>query len=561
MQIKKLGGKHTLTPTEATVKTKKHNKKRYNMIRINGIRISLDEDESLLKTKAAKLLRINEKYIEKLTIFKKSVDARKKDDIHFSYAVDLVLSLDEAQVLAKCKSPKASAVKPYHYELPENKRVSEFRPVIVGFGPAGMLAGLILAEAGLRPIIFERGKNIDDRQKDVNDFWQNRRLNEESNVQFGEGGAGTFSDGKLTTGIKSPFIRKVLDELYEAGAPEEILYSSKPHIGTDRLAIVVKNIRKKIEKLGGEVRLECKVEKLIIYNNFVQGLTYSHHGELFDIEADSVIMAIGHSARDTVEMLYNLGCEIIQKPFSVGARIEHPQKLINKAQYGDFAGNEKLGAADYKLACHGLHERGAYTFCMCPGGTVVAAASEKGGVIVNGMSSLARDGENANSALLVGIEPKDFPSKHPLAGIYYQREIEHNAFLLGGGDYKAPAQLVGDFLAGKASTKLGDVKPTCPTGVTLTSIEKCLPEKVSATMKSAIIEMDKKLSGFALYDAVLTAPETRSSSSVRILRDEFCQSKISGIYPCGEGAGYAGGIVSAAVDGIKCAHAVLGDEH
>ncbi len=531
------------------------------MIRINGIRISLDEDESLLKTKAAKLLRINEKYIEKLTIFKKSVDARKKDDIHFSYAVDLVLSLDETQVLAKCKSPKASAVKPYHYELPENKRVSEFRPVIVGFGPAGMLAGLILAEAGLRPIIFERGKNIDDRQKDVNDFWQNRRLNEESNVQFGEGGAGTFSDGKLTTGIKSPFIRKVLDELYEAGAPEEILYSSKPHIGTDRLAIVVKNIRKKIEKLGGEVRLECKVEKLIIYNNFVQGLTYSHHGELFDIEADSVIMAIGHSARDTVEMLYNLGCEIIQKPFSVGARIEHPQKLINKAQYGDFAGNEKLGAADYKLACHGLHERGAYTFCMCPGGTVVAAASEKGGVIVNGMSSLARDGENANSALLVGIEPKDFPSEHPLAGIYYQREIEHNAFLLGGGDYKAPAQLVGDFLAGKASTKLGDVKPTCPTGVTLTNIEKCLPEKVSATMKSAIVEMDKKLSGFALYDAVLTAPETRSSSSVRILRDEFCQSKISGIYPCGEGAGYAGGIVSAAVDGIKCAHAVLGDEH
>ena len=353
----------------------------------------------------------------------------------------------------------------------------------------------------------------------------------------------------------------MLDELYEAGAPEEILYSSKPHIGTDRLAIVVKNIRKKIEKLGGEVRLECKVEKLIIYNNFVQGLTYSHHGELFDIEADSVIMAIGHSARDTVEMLYNLGCEIIQKPFSVGARIEHPQKLINKAQYGDFAGNEKLGAADYKLACHGLHERGAYTFCMCPGGTVVAAASEKGGVIVNGMSSLARDGENANSALLVGIEPKDFPSEHPLAGIYYQREIEHNAFLLGGGDYKAPAQLVGDFLAGKASTKLGDVKPTCPTGVTLTSIEKCLPEKVSATMKSAIVEMDKKLSGFALYDAVLTAPETRSSSSVRILRDEFCQSKISGIYPCGEGAGYAGGIVSAAVDGIKCAHAVLGDEH
>ena len=260
-------------------------------------------------------------------------------------------------------------------------------------------------------------------------------------------------------------------------------------------------------------------------------------------------------------MLYNLGVEIIQKPFSVGARIEHPQSLINKAQYGKFAGNEKLGAADYKLSCHGLHERGAYTFCMCPGGTVVAAASEKEGVIVNGMSSLARDGENANSALLVGIEPKDFPSEHPLAGIYYQREIEHKAFELAGADYRAPAQLVGDFLKGQASTALGEVKPNCPTGVTLTNIDKCLPEKVSQTMKSAIVEMDKKLSGFNMYDAVLTAPETRSSSSVRILRDEFCQCNISGVYPCGEGAGYAGGIVSAAVDGIKCAHAVLSDEH
>ena len=380
-------------------------------------------------------------------------------------------------------------------------------------------------------------------------------------MQFGEGGAGTFSDGKLTTGIKSPYIRKVLEELYEAGAPEEILYSAKPHIGTDRLAVVVKNIRKKIESLGGEVRLECKLEKLIVYNKFIQGITYSCRGESFDIEADSVIMAIGHSARDTVEMLYNLGVQIMQKPFSVGARIEHPQSLINKAQYGEFAGHPKLGAADYKLACHGLHERGAYTFCMCPGGTVVAAASEKEGVIVNGMSNLARDGENANSALLVGIEPKDFPSEHPLAGIYYQRDIEHKAFELAGGDYKAPAQLVGDFLQGKESTALGEVNPTCPTGVTLTKLDYCLPERVSATMKSAIVEMDKKLNGFNMYDAVLTAPETRSSSSVRILRDEFCQCNISGVYPCGEGAGYAGGIISAAVDGIKCAHAVLGDEH
>lgn len=531
------------------------------MIRINEIKLSLDEEEIELNKKAAKILKVNEKYISSLTIFKKSIDARKKDDVHFTYSVDVTLSLDEEQIVSKVKSNKVSIVKPYIYEIPENKRNSKYRPIVVGFGPAGMLAGIILAEAGLRPIILERGKDIDARQKDVNEFWTKRKLDEESNVQFGEGGAGTFSDGKLTTGIKSPFIRKVLQELYEAGAPEEILYSAKPHIGTDRLAIVVKNIRKKIESLGGEVRLESKLEKLIVYNNFVQGITYSHHGKTIDMETDSVIMAIGHSARDTVEMLFNLGVEIIQKPFSVGARIEHPQSLINKAQYGDFAGHKKLGAADYKLSCHGLHERGAYTFCMCPGGTVVAAASEKEGVIVNGMSSLARDGENANSALLVGIEPCDFPSEHPLAGIYYQREIEHKAFELAGGDYKAPAQLVGDFLLGKESKSLGNVNPTCPTGVTLTSLDECLPSKVSLTMKSAIVEMDKKLNGFNLYDAVLTAPETRSSSSVRILRDEFCQCKISGIYPCGEGAGYAGGIVSAAVDGIKCAHAVLADEH
>ncbi|MGN0528497.1 MAG: NAD(P)/FAD-dependent oxidoreductase, partial [Eubacterium sp.] len=333
------------------------------MIRINEINLSLDDDESLLKAKAARILKINEKYIKTLTIYKKSVDARKKDNVHFTYSVDVTIALDENQIVSKCKSNKASCVKPYKYEIPENKRISQFRPVVVGFGPAGMFAGLILAQAGLRPIVLERGKDIDARQKDVNEFWTKRRLNEESNVQFGEGGAGTFSDGKLTTGIKSPFIRKVLEELYEAGAPEEILYSSKPHIGTDRLAIVVKNIRKKIEALGGEVKLEHKLERLIVANNFVHGITYSHNGELFDMETDSVILAIGHSARDTVEMLYNMGVEIIQKPFSVGARIEHPQSLINKAQYGKFANHPKLGAADYKLACHGLHERGAYTFC------------------------------------------------------------------------------------------------------------------------------------------------------------------------------------------------------
>lgn len=531
------------------------------MIRINEIKLALDEDETLLVSKAAKTLKINKKYIDSYTIYKKSVDARKKDDVHFTFSIDVQISLDEEQIVSKCKSNKVQIVKAYKYTLPDNNRNSCFRPVVVGFGPAGMFAGLILAQAGLKPIILERGKDVDARTKDVNKFWQSRELNEESNVQFGEGGAGTFSDGKLTTGIKSPFIRKILQELYEAGAPEEILYSSKPHIGTDRLAVVVKNIRKKIESLGGEIRLECKLEKLICANGFIHGITYSHKDETIDMETDSVIMAIGHSARDTVEMLYNLGVQIIQKPFSVGARIEHPQSLINNAQYGKFANHPKLGAADYKLACHGLHERGAYTFCMCPGGTVVAAASEKEGVIVNGMSSLARDGENANSALLVGIEPKDFPGEHPLAGIYYQREIENTAYKLAGSNYSAPAQLVGDFLKGIESKELGNIKPTCPTGVTLTNLDECLPAKVSATMKSAIVEMDKKLNGFNLYDAVLTAPETRSSSSVRILRDEFLQCNIRGVYPCGEGAGYAGGIISAAVDGVKCAHAVLEDEH
>lgn len=530
------------------------------MIRIQEIRLELGESEKVLYSRAAKILRIQVQAIEKLTVYKKSVDARKKSHVFFSYTVD-VTAKNEEKIVASCQNPKVQLVTPKVYTLPENKRKSNLRPVIVGFGPAGMFAGLVLALSGLCPIILERGKAVGERQKDVDRFWKGHVLDEESNVQFGEGGAGTFSDGKLTTGIKSPYIHKILEELYEAGAPEEILYSSRPHIGTDKLATVVQNIRKKITSLGGEVRLECRLDKIIQVNNFVHGVTYSHHGQSYDLETDCVILAIGHSARDTVEMLYNSGVAITQKPFSVGARIEHPQKLIDRAQYGRFAGHPALGAADYKLSCHTLHERGAYTFCMCPGGTVVAAASEKGGVVVNGMSTWARDGENANSALLVGIEPQHFPSEHPLAGMYWQREIEQKAFALAGSNYNAPAQLVGDFLAGKASTRLGDVRPTCPTGVTLTDLRECLPAPVTKTMRSAIVQMDEKLKGFALYDAVLTAPETRSSSPVRITRDDFLQCTIRGVYPCGEGAGYAGGIVSAANDGIRCAHAVLDDEH
>lgn len=532
------------------------------MIRVNQVKLPVSHSEADLRKKTAKMMGVSADQIQSVELVRQSLDARKKPDLYYLYALDVAVAGKEAAIVKRARSVNVQIRKEEAYRLPDpGIEPLRERPVIVGFGPAGMFCGLMLARAGYRPLILERGLDADSRAKAVARYWTDGTLDPECNVQFGEGGAGTFSDGKLTTGIKSPFIRQVLQELYEAGAPEEILYAAKPHIGTDRLAVVVQNIRKKIERLGGEVRLECRLENLILANGFIHGVTYSHLGQTVDMETDAVILAIGHSARDTVEMLYKNGAQIIQKPFSVGARIEHPQKLIDKAQYGAFAGHPKLGAADYKLSCHGLHQRGAYTFCMCPGGTVVAAASEKGGVIVNGMSTLARDGENANSALLVGIDPVDFPSEHPLAGMYYQREIEQNAFALGGGDYRAPAQLVGDFLADRESRALGNVQPTCPTGVTLTNLRYCLPDKVRTTMQAAITEMDKRLHGFALPDAVLTAPETRSSSSVRILRDEFCQCNLRGVYPCGEGAGYAGGIVSAAVDGIKCAHAVLADEH
>ena len=531
------------------------------MIRINEVSLPLNCVTDDIKESVSDLLGIKSENITYFEIAKESIDSRKRNNIKMIYSVNIEIDGDEDSVISRFPENKVHKTERYIYKLPENKRKSDFRPVIVGFGPAGMFAAYILAMAGLSPLVLERGNDVDTRTADVYGFWKTRKLNTSSNVQFGEGGAGTFSDGKLTTGIKDSRCRYILEKFHEFGAPESILYSSHPHIGTDRLVHVVKNMRNEIIKFGGEIRFGCCLTDIYKSNGFIQGISYKDkNGSVSDIETDCLILCIGHSARDTVEMLHSHGVLIEQKPFSVGVRIEHPQEMINKALFGKEWNNPQLGAANYKLANHSLHERGAYTFCMCPGGTVVCASSEEEMVVVNGMSELARDGENANSAILVGVNPEHFGSSHPLAGFELQRKLERKAFIEGGSNYSAPVQRVGDFLKDQKSLSLGAVKPTCPTGYELSDIRRILPSEVTDAIASAIVAFDKKLTGFNLPDAVLTAPESRSSSPVRIVRDELRQASIKGIYPCGEGAGYAGGIVSAAVDGIKCAEAVLDDE-
>ncbi|GAB6181464.1 oxidoreductase [Desulfotomaculum defluvii] len=525
------------------------------MIRVSGIKLALDQDEADIKKGLLSKLRIKEKDLIDYSIFKRSVDARKKDQIFFIYTVDAVIA-HEDKILKKFAEDKDVTSSPnleYEYASPGVIPLKN-RPVIIGTGPAGLFAGLILAVMGYRPLLLERGADVDTRTEAVKFFWKTGKLDTECNVQFGEGGAGTFSDGKLTTLIRDLRCRKVLEEMVSAGAPAEILYSHKPHVGTDILRNVVKNVRHRIISLGGEVCFNAKITDIKIERGMVTGVVVN--GEE-SIDTEVVMLAIGHSARDTFKMLYDKGIKITPKSFSIGVRIEHPQELINRAQYKKFAHHSKLGAAEYKLSYHSSSGRSAYTFCMCPGGVVVAAASEEGGVVTNGMSEHARSADNANSALLVGVTPADFSSGHPLAGVEFQRQWERKAFELAGGNYHAPAQLVGDFLADRPSQNIRRVEPSYPRGVTLAELKHCLPTYVVETLKEAIVEFDKKLRGFALPEAILTGVETRSSSPVRIERDDQRQSNIIGLYPAGEGAGYAGGIVSAAVDGIRVAEAII----
>ena len=526
------------------------------MLRLTDLQLPLDHVEADLPAAILQRLGLDAAAMTGYTIFKRSYDARKKSAITLIYTIDAEL-IDEAGVLARLQGNRSVGITPdtsYHF-VAQAPVGMQTRPVVIGTGPCGLFAGLILAQMGFRPIILERGKAVRERTKDTFGLWRKRELHPESNVQYGEGGAGTFSDGKLWSQIKDPkhYSRKVLMEFVKANAPPEILYVSKPHIGTFRLVQMVEKMRASIEELGGEFRFQSKVADLDIVDGRIRGVLLSG-GE--HIASDHVVLAVGHSARDTFEMLHARGVYLEAKPFSLGFRIEHPQSLIDAARFGPNAGNPILGAADYKLVHHSSNGRSVYSFCMCPGGTVVAATSEVGRVVTNGMSQYSRNERNANSGIVVGITPADYPG-HPLAGIAFQRQWESRAFDLGGGTYNAPGQLVGDFIANRPSTVLGAVTPSYTPGVTLGDLNTALPDYAIAAIREALPAFDKQIRGFAMQDAVLTGVETRTSAPIRITRNDACQSlNTRGLFPAGEGAGYAGGILSAAVDGIKVAEAV-----
>ncbi len=523
------------------------------MIRIRDIQLPPEHNAHQLQFEAAQLLGVSNSKIHNLKIVRRSIDARKKPDIKVIYTIDVAVDGNEKKILRQCGCKRASLSPVSFYRPPKAVPAPAQRPVIVGFGPAGMFAALILAMAGWKPLVLERGEDAATRHEKVEKFFSEGQLDPRSNVQFGEGGAGTFSDGKLNTGVNNPRIGWVLEQFVKAGAREDILYDAKPHVGTDVLLTVVQNLRKRILSLGGEIRFNTQVTELCTQDGKVVGVR-TEQGET--IACDRVILAIGHSARDTFETLHEMGVPMEPKPFAMGVRIEHSQRDIDKAQYG--ADDLPLPPADYKLVQH-LDEETVYTFCMCPGGSVVAAASEPGRIATNGMSNADRDGDNANAALLVTLNPRDFPYEGSLGGMQWQRELEQRAYDLSGS-YRAPAQTVGDFLAGRPSTQGASVVPTYRPGVTWCDLHQVLPEKITGALEKALPLLDGRLQGFGNPDAVLTGPETRSSSPVRILRDESRQSQLRGLYPTGEGAGYAGGIMSAALDGIQTAEAILSEK-